>query len=348
MASLAESWPRIAAHDPHALARAFSPAPPRPPWVYDLGICDRCAGLTERGHCPVCEPGPVVERRSRVKQRQELRRWREQIDPAGEQARLDGVKEWIAEKTRKRERVVDQVRLRPSWVYAEHVAEAQGWTDQDDEAVLPVPDGASQSAKHVAQAVARIASERLFFRDTLHFALARLALGRDSVQQFLEKDMGIKLDRKTVAAALAELVALGTLDRVGQLESWWDNEQGMTKKGAYVYALKVRCRKLGDRAIEAVRRLKRRSGPPHAAVRGTGLGYRLKGCLSAAIREAQVGQRNTIGHWLACRCTDAGLDEGETMKVMRIYGASVPESGTYSAREAEATVRSRYRRLATA
>lgn len=72
---------------------------------------------------------------------------------------------------------------------------------------------------------------------------------------------------------------------------------------------------------------------------------RIAGALSAAIQQAQPGDRNHFGHWLTCRCTDAGLSEGETIKVMETYCANVAQHGQhYTLREAQATVRSRYRR----
>jgi hypothetical protein len=60
---------------------------------------------------------------------------------------------------------------------------------------------------------------------------------------------------------------------------------------------------------------------------------------------AMVGNRNPLGHWLTCRCTDERLTEGETMKVMESYRARVPEKHSYTLAEMTATVRSRYRKL---
>lgn len=68
---------------------------------------------------------------------------------------------------------------------------------------------------------------------------------------------------------------------------------------------------------------------------------RLQGCLSAAIQDAQPGDRNNFGHWLTCRCTDAGLSEGETIKVMEVYRSNLPDNRGYTLREVQATVRSR-------
>jgi hypothetical protein len=81
----------------------------------------------------------------------------------------------------------------------------------------------------------------------------------------------------------------------------------------------------------------------NATVGGAG---RVEACLRAAIKCATVGSRNSIGHWLTCRCTDAGLDFDATMKVMWVYRAGVPSCSSYTAREVQATVRSRFRRLA--
>lgn len=283
-----------------------SPASPSPAiWVGDAGLCSACGELTVRDVCRRCE------------------------------------------STRVRERVAERARLRPSWVFT-------GPEDAEPEAndaVLPVPKGASESAKHVAGVAAHEASIRLALHETLDFALCKVALGRDWVTRTLA-DGSVKLDRKTVANALEELGELGVLKRVGQLDGWFDMQaEGgpMTKKGAYVYELNVRCRQLGSRGIAAIRRVASQSNrafgassPLSATVRGTVLGQRMRGCLSAAIRLAQVGQRNNIGHWLACRCTDAGLTEGEAMKVLMAYRDNVPQGSPYTTREVQRTVQSRY------
>jgi hypothetical protein len=60
---------------------------------------------------------------------------------------------------------------------------------------------------------------------------------------------------------------------------------------------------------------------------------------------AMVGNRNDLGHWLTCRCTDERLTEGETMKVLESYRDRVPEKHSYIRGEMTATVRSRYRKL---
>jgi hypothetical protein len=102
-------------------------------------------------------------------------------------------------------------------------------------------------------------------------------------------------------------------------------------------------RGVGQIALSTLDRLHRRRT---ATVRSTGYGQRIDGALSWAIKNAEIGTRNETGRWLAWRCSDAGLSEGETMKVMELYRAAVPAG--YGIGEARATVRSRYRRLARA
>ncbi len=58
-------------------------------------------------------------------------------------------------------------------------------------------------------------------------------------------------------------------------------------------------------------------------------------------QDAQPGDRNNFGHWLTCRCTDAGLSDGETIKVMEVYRSNLPDNRGYTLREVQATVRSR-------
>lgn len=241
----------------------------------------------------------------------------------------------------RRQEVLEQALLRPVAVLARVKGEPM---PSGDVAVLVVPATASESAKHVARAAAHIATIRLHSGSTLAFALDKVALGRDQVKRTLEV-LGVVLDRKTVANALDELDYLGVLPRVGQLNSWWDTEDGMTKKGAYIYALTVRLGKLGQRALGAVRRLAGRSDPLHAAVRGMGLPRRVQGALSKAIQTAQTGERNNFGRWVVDRCIDAGLNEDQTMKVMRIYVSNVDQTGhRYTLRDAERTTRSRWKR----
>ena len=76
--------------EPHADTLPFvSPTKPRGPWVYDLGVCDGCGLVTERGHCPVCTPGPALKRRSTTEMMRERRRWLVKVDPIDERARRE-------------------------------------------------------------------------------------------------------------------------------------------------------------------------------------------------------------------------------------------------------------------
>ena len=240
----------------------------------------------------------------------------------------------------------EQVRYRPSYVVP---ARAEWRQPEGDKALLYVPEAASAPARLVAEVMMVRASVRLARGDSLDYSLYRVAGGRDSIAADLEKGYGTTFDRKTIATALEELVALGVLHRVGQLADWWDPAgEPHRKVGAYVYALNVRCRRLGERLNVALRRVRDHLGRTpslSASVRGADLPSRVRGALRAALERAQIGNRNAFGHWLACRCTDAGLSEGEAMKVMKLYVAGLPQHRhRYSAREAERTVRSRYRR----
>jgi hypothetical protein len=240
------------------------------------------------------------------------------------------------------------VRLRPEMVAATpappdtdrhrlHVnamAELFG-VDAEAIATLPVPEHASPTAHHVARAIAKIATNRLRRGDRLDFVL-NVAAGRDLIVRELASD-GIYRDRSTVADALAELVELGVLGRDGQLTPWLDNHDPdrPVKTGAYVYTLRIGFRQLGDLAIAALATVRT------AAFGGEG---RIERCLNAAIRLAEVGQRNSLGHWLARRCRDCELSHDESERVVTSFQRSVPQQPPYTIREALATVRSVYRR----
>jgi hypothetical protein len=156
--------------EPLADTLPFGPPRTRAPWVYDLDVCDRCGGLSERGHCSVCEPGLAVERRSRREQRQELWHWPERIDPVGEQARRAAIRERDAEAQRRREQVREQARLRPAWVFVRVEGGDQEPVD-DDSAVLWVPKEASYLVRKIAEIAAHEASIRLSLGDSLEFAV---------------------------------------------------------------------------------------------------------------------------------------------------------------------------------
>ncbi len=244
--------------------------------------------------------------------------------------------------------IAQHARLRPSWVFVVEEQDLKRRRREDPgSAFLVIPHDLSQPARYVADALALIASGRLALGDTLSFALGRIAAGRDWITGWLRDVINVTYDRKTVARALDELCERGVIRRVDQLTRWIDKTGGerQLKKGAYVYALNVRFRSLGSVALRA---LTTRSVPRNAAVRGTGRGRRIDGCLSAAVRLAQIGQRNRLGHWLACRCTDVGLNEGEAMRVLRSYHAQIADGRGFAVREVERTVRSQYQRTRAA
>jgi hypothetical protein len=211
---------------------------------------------------------------------------------------------------------------------------------------LRVPATATPLARSIAEVIAMEATIRLVRGDTLTYALNALAAGRDQVKRLLADRRDIHVDRKTVAAGQAELVQLKVLRKVGQLADWYDARASKGtirhKLGAFVYALNVDLRQLGQTAANA---LQEHLAHPVATVRGIPGEGRVEKCLQAAIGLAMVGNRNPLGHWLTCRCTDERLTEGETLRVLESYRDRVPEKHSYSAREAAATVRSRYRKL---
>lgn len=233
------------------------------------------------------------------------------------------------------ERVVARARIRPLAVVARRASDRG--SVHPGVAVLVVPDDASQAAFDVAQAIAVEATVRLHLGDRLDYALTQ-APGVDWLCDRLDL-MAKRWDRKTVRLARDELDQRGTLHYAGQLApqkgkpAFW--------KGAFLYTLNVRLRQLGEVAVRAITK----ATTAKAGVRGTGFPERIEGCLSWAIRAAYEGCRNSIGHWLACRCTDAGLSEVEAIRVLGLYRAGLGTPRTYTEREAQATVRNRYRRV---
>lgn len=67
--------------------------------------------------------------------------------------------------------------------------------------------------------------------------------------------------------------------------------------------------------------------------------------LGKALGRAMVGSRNDTGLWLAAQLRDAGIDQSAALDVMHEYVRRAPAGDTpYTAREAEATLRSAYSR----
>lgn len=303
-------------------------------WVGDLAVCDACGDLTNQGVCATCGrsphlafPGPNRTGESTLARKR--REWRN--DP--ERRRR-------AHERARRQAKPRMTRDRPFAVLPVPEAELGRWQeDCPSSALLPLPEDLTPSAVHVARAVAHIASMRLAKGDSLGFAL-RIALGRDLVTDTLA-EQGIHQHRSTTARALEELHQRDVIHRIDQLAPETDTPSYW--RGAYVYALPVRAA-IGLAAL--ISRALRRPRPIRsAAVRCTGLGNRIDGCLTAAVRHAEKGQRNRLGHWLTCRCTDAGLTEDEAMKVMRLFHAKLRDRRGFTLAELERTVRSRYRRV---
>jgi hypothetical protein len=327
-------------------ARDRDQAPDRIP----VGLLTVCAAHGEliigaRGACPRCHhdqvmatpfpprDGPAPARSHAQECRERARRRAAQLRPDQREAHRREDQEAMAPRR--------EARLRPVRVRVGQ----PGDQASDGTALLTVPADASPLAHQVVKVVCSLATVRLHCGASIRLALEHLALGRDQLTRLLEVE-GITADRKSVAAALRELCALKVLTRVGQLNPWQDRQgpaQPFHKQGAYTYTLHCITRQLG----QSLPRTAASRAPAHtsATLRGERWGSRVHGCLEAAIELATVGNRNGLGHWLTCRCTDEALTEGETMKVLESYRGRLPEKHSYSAREAAATVRSRYRKL---
>jgi hypothetical protein len=210
-------------------------------------------------------------------------------------------------------------------------------------AVLRLPDHLSVGARHVASAITRITTRRLEAGFSLRVALRTASLGRDKILQEL-RAAGKPMDRKTVAYLLVELTEAGVLSRTGQMPAWTDpSEQDgsrVIKSGAFQYALAVELRTLGQQPLAAL--ISHSSAVfPLGGKRGHA---RAEGALTWAVKHAQKGSRNRIGHWLACRCRDAALHEDEAASILQRYAAGVDQGGhRYDIAEAMRTLASVYR-----
>jgi hypothetical protein len=207
------------------------------------------------------------------------------------------------------------------------------------------PDHVSKGALRVARMIASIAERRIYAGWSLAYAFRTAALGRDLIVTELQK-YGHTADRKTVASCLLELAEAGVIERTGQLRGWTDpdaqDDERVHKSGAFTYRLRIRFRQLGDLALNAVLRLSSSASPW-----GNTTLRRAERALEWALGNAKPGHRNRIGHWLACRCRDAGLTEGDAGAVMGRYVAGVDQSGPsrpYEADEAGRTLASVYRK----
>ena len=173
----------------------------------------------------------------------------------------------------------------------------------------------------------------------------KLACGKDFIAARL-RDQGITIDPTTAWRKVKQLAAAGVFAFVGQLDSWHDADDPVidsdgkrhAKHGAHVYAPTALV--TGERVPGT------RSNAPLSCTGKRRWLVTRPNCLRWAVEHSrQMGQRNEIGRWLAWRCTDAGLSENETMRLLTIYRESVPQPCSYTAAEVRATVRSRYRRL---
>jgi hypothetical protein len=221
------------------------------------------------------------------------------------------------------------------------VLESQDVED-DHTAVLRLPDHLSRRAREVAGAIARITTRRLEAGWSLGRALRAAALGRDQIAKELHAS-GTPMDRKTIAYLLVELTEASVLTRTGQLPAWTDpaEQDGsrVIKSGAFLFALAVELRTLGQHALTALISISHVS--PLGGKRGL---TRAEAALTWAVQGAQEGSRNRIGHWLACRCRDAALPEDDAASILQRYVARVDQGGhRYDLGEATRTLASVYR-----
>jgi hypothetical protein len=242
------------------------------------------------------------------------------------------------------DRIVDKAKLRPAIVMTRRVGPDPNDVINDGYGLLEVPVEATDNERHVADALALIASRGLMHGWTLDYCLYGLAAGRDLIVRQLE-EIKVHLDRRTVSRALVRLEELGVIERVGQLDDWTDlnagDDQPVRKTGAYRYRLNVLLPKIGTRIAAELEFLLPRDAPygvstPHR---------RANGSLNWAIKHATEGHRNEIGAWLAWRCRLVGLTATETRAVLIAYQQGVTIGvRPYKVREALTTVRSMFRR----
>ncbi len=145
------------------------------------------AGLIPFGPAQAGSRGESRLKRSR-------REWRER-KARGE---ISPVAERMAESQRRRRHVAEQARFRPAGVTVISGEEAP--PENEDMAVLKVPDTASAPAQAFAGTMAAFATLRLMNGDSLDFSLYRVAGGRDSLARVTVRDFD--LDRPGFGAAM--------------------------------------------------------------------------------------------------------------------------------------------------
>ena len=247
--------------------------------------------------------------------------------------------------------LAQRARLRPAAVFAvsedDHDAVVGARAlDKLDIALLVLPADCTPMERSVAHEMANRATARLVAGDSLDFALMNVAGGQDSIAAGL-RAKGLAVTRDQVAYALHRLHDRGVVSRNGRCRAWVDHDEpGDWKKkpGAWKYTLHIAFRKLGNLALGALTRL---SGTQSATVRGNRTERRLTGLLEWALRHAQVGERNSIGRWVADRLTDGWLPEDKVWEAMRSYCAEVnlrTGGPAYTWAEAQRTLLSQLRR----
>jgi hypothetical protein len=209
--------------------------------------------------------------------------------------------------------------------------------------IARIPDGTSDTIKLTGFAMSMRSTLRLRDGDSMAFALRDVAGGRDSLAAELS---GWGMDRDQVAYALRKLEEFGTISCNGQLRQWLDPNAGWKKKtGAKKYTIHASYRQIGDLVASTVSRQLSRTSTATVGVNPSS--RRVEGLLKWALDNAIVGNRNSIGAWLANRCTEGWLPEDQIEPVMRLYATKVNECTVgprYTMREAMNTLDGQFRR----
>jgi hypothetical protein len=228
--------------------------------------------------------------------------------------------------------------------------EGQDRTPWDGFWVQRIPKDATENEKVHAEAMAWRSTCRLLAGDSIEFALESVVGGRDSLVEEIRRRGG-NMTRDQIAYSEKKLEAYGTIACTGQRDRWIDPDAGWKKKsGAKLWRICGTIRQVGDHVALTLKKRARRRSPTRKGYVGVNpRTRRLQACLEGAIENAHEGNRNAIGHWLACRSTDVGLTENQAKTWMELYRKGLPKNGhAYTLTEAMKTLRGVYRRQAHA
>ena len=216
---------------------------------------------------------------------------------------------------------------------------------------IRMPGGLLQNEAAVFAACIEVANEFLHKGYSLNMIVNSCALGTDHVHSKLgdyRTVFGEPLHRVSVNGIIRRFCKRGILTRTGRLKEWIDNntERGpMEKEGAYTYSTGIPLVQVGDLIQRSRNRLISNPQDPSPPTTTMPLGSCVSdlGVLLSALERVEVGMRNNLGFWLACRLRRDGVSFDHALEVLTDYQEMVPQDDhPYTLDEAERSLRSAY------